>query len=196
VAWLHRAIPGRVPALHPDQHAHGRGRVPGRARRYFYSSSACAYNTLLQQDPQVRALKESDAYRRCPSALRLGKLISEMFCQEYWAERGMKTAIARFHNVYGRMARGTADARRPRGYLPQDDRGDRQKRSPHRIWATARHPQLHVHRRLREGHRPDHAQRCAHRHADQPGSSELIAINDLVSKVEQIAGVKLKRSTT
>ena len=29
------------------------------------------------------------------------KLISEMFCQEYWAERGMKTFIARFHNVYG-----------------------------------------------------------------------------------------------
>ena len=29
------------------------------------------------------------------------KLISEMFCQEYWAERGMKTLIARFHNVYG-----------------------------------------------------------------------------------------------
>src|SRR5215467_3230651 len=25
-------------------------------RRYFYSSSACAYNTLLQQDPKVRAL--------------------------------------------------------------------------------------------------------------------------------------------
>ncbi len=32
------------------------------ARRYFFSSSACAYNTLLQQDPKVRALKESDAY--------------------------------------------------------------------------------------------------------------------------------------
>jgi GDP-D-mannose 3',5'-epimerase len=32
------------------------------ARRYFFSSSACAYNTLLQQDPHVRALKESDAY--------------------------------------------------------------------------------------------------------------------------------------
>jgi nucleoside-diphosphate-sugar epimerase len=24
-----------------------------------------------------------------------------MFCQEYWAERGLKTHIARFHNVYG-----------------------------------------------------------------------------------------------
>src|SRR5512139_1944785 len=70
--------------------------------RYFFSSSACVYNTLLQQDPNVRALKESDAY---PAMAERGygweKLMSEMFCQEYWAERGMKTAIARFHNVYG-----------------------------------------------------------------------------------------------
>jgi GDP-D-mannose 3', 5'-epimerase len=53
------------------------------ARRYFYSSSACAYNVLLQQDPKVRALKESDAY---PAMAERGygweKLISEMFCQE------------------------------------------------------------------------------------------------------------------
>jgi nucleoside-diphosphate-sugar epimerase len=66
-----------------------------RARRYFFSSSACAYNTDLQRDPKVRALKESDAY---PAMAERGygweKLISEMFCQEYWAERGMKTAIA------------------------------------------------------------------------------------------------------
>ena len=32
------------------------------AVRYFYASSACAYNTDLQTDPHVRALKESDAY--------------------------------------------------------------------------------------------------------------------------------------
>jgi len=72
------------------------------ARRYFFSSSACAYNTDLQKDPKVRALKESDAY---PAMAERGygweKLVSEMFCQEYWHERGMKTAIARFHNVYG-----------------------------------------------------------------------------------------------
>src|SRR4030065_336214 len=72
------------------------------ARRYFFSSSACAYNTLLQQDPKVRALKESDAY---PAMAERGygweKLVSEMFCQEYWAERKMKTFIARFHNAYG-----------------------------------------------------------------------------------------------
>jgi nucleoside-diphosphate-sugar epimerase len=72
------------------------------AERYFFSSSACAYNTELQKDPNVRALKESDAY---PAMAERGygweKLMSEMFCQEYWAERGLKTAIARFHNVYG-----------------------------------------------------------------------------------------------
>src|SRR5438477_10195465 len=71
-------------------------------QRYFFSSSACAYNILLQQDSAVRALKESDAY---PAMAERGygweKLISEMFCQEYWAERSLKTFIARFHNVYG-----------------------------------------------------------------------------------------------
>ena len=70
--------------------------------RYFFSSSACAYNTELQKDPNVRALKESDAY---PAMAERGygweKLMSEIFCQEYWAERGLKTFIARFHNVYG-----------------------------------------------------------------------------------------------
>src|SRR5512143_3921699 len=69
---------------------------------FFCSSSACVYNTLLQQDPNVRALKESDAF---PAMAERGygweKLVSEMFCQEYWAERGLETHIARFHNVYG-----------------------------------------------------------------------------------------------
>lgn len=70
--------------------------------RYFFSSSACIYNTKLQRDPHVRALKASDAY---PAMAERGygweKLLSEMFCQKYWAEREMKTFIARFHNVYG-----------------------------------------------------------------------------------------------
>ncbi len=70
--------------------------------RYFFSSSACAYNTLFQLDPNVRALTEADAYPALPErGYGWEKLISEIFCQEYWRERGMKTFIARFHNVYG-----------------------------------------------------------------------------------------------
>src|SRR5271166_5075188 len=67
------------------------------ARRYFFASSACVYNTDLQKDPDVRALKESDAYPALPErGYGWEKLLSEMFCQEYWADRGLKTFIARF----------------------------------------------------------------------------------------------------
>ena len=50
----------------------------------------------------MRALKESDAY---PAMAERGygweKLLSEMFCQEYWTERVWETHNDRFHNVYG-----------------------------------------------------------------------------------------------
>ena len=70
------------------------------------------------------------------------KLISEMFCQEYWAERGMKTFIARFHNVYG--PHGTWDGGREkapaaicRKVIEAKDTG---KRLRSRSGATARRP--------------------------------------------------------
>jgi nucleoside-diphosphate-sugar epimerase len=166
------------------------------ARRYFFSSSACAYNTLLQQDPNVRALKESDAY---PAMAERGygweKLISEMFCEEYWHERGMKTAIARFHNVYG--PHGTWDGGREkapaalcRKVIEAIDRKDLHIT----IWG--------------DGHQTrsfcyiddcvkgiDMIMHCDNLIATpiNLGSSELVSINDLLSKVERIAGVKLKR---
>jgi len=166
------------------------------ARRYFFSSSACAYNVLLQQDPNVRALKESDAY---PAMAERGygweKLMSEMFCQEYWAERGMKTAIARFHNVYGPYGtwdggREKAPAALCRKVIEAIDTG----RKDITIWG--------------DGHQTRSFMYIADcvkgidmiMHCDDLiatpinlGSSELVSINDLLSKVEQIAGVKLKR---
>ena len=142
------------------------------ARRYFFSSSACAYNTELQKDPNVPALKESDAY---PAMAERGygweKLMSEMFCQEYWHERGMKTFIARFHNVYGPY--GTWDGGRekaPAAICRKVIEAKDERHRPHRDLGR-RHTdaQLHVHRRLHEGHRPDHALRRPDRHTDQPG---------------------------
>ena len=57
---------------------------------------------ICRRTPTAAPLSETDAY---PAMAERGygweKLLSEMFCQEYWAERGMKTFIARFHNVYG-----------------------------------------------------------------------------------------------
>jgi len=57
--------------------------------------------------------------------------MSEMFCQEYWHERGMKTFIARFHNVYGPHGTWTADAKRPPRRSAQSHRGHRQEGRKH-----------------------------------------------------------------
>jgi len=166
------------------------------ARRYFYSSSACAYNTLLQQDPKVRALKESDAY---PAMAERGygweKLISEMFCQEYWAERGLKTTIARFHNVYG--PNGTWDGGRekaPAAICRKVIEAIDKKDLNITIWGdgTATRSFMYIDDCLKG---IDMIMHCDALIATpiNLGSSELVSVNELVSKVEKIAGVKLKR---
>ena len=167
------------------------------ARRYFFSSSACAYNTLLQKDPNVRALKESDAY---PAMAERGygweKLVSEMFCEEYWAERGMKTFIARFHNVYGPHGtwdggREKAPAALSRKVIQAIDSGKKEIS----IWGDGNQTRSFM-----------YIDDCVKgidtiTHTDELiatpinlGSSELVTINELLSKIERIAGVKLKRN--
>jgi len=166
------------------------------ARRYFFSSSACAYNVQLQQDPNVRALKESDAY---PAMAERGygweKLMSEMFCQEYWAERGLKTAIARFHNVYGPW--GTWDGGREkapaaicRKVVEAIDTGNHSIT----IWGDGHQTRsfMFIDDCTRGIDKIMHCDRLIATPINL-GSSELVSINDLVSKVEKIAGVKLKR---
>jgi len=78
------------------------------AKRYFYSSSACAYNTDLQQDPNVRALKEEDAYPGMPEdGYGWEKLYAERACRHYREDYGLNTYTVRFHNIFGPM--GTYD---------------------------------------------------------------------------------------
>jgi GDP-D-mannose 3',5'-epimerase len=166
------------------------------ARRYFYSSSACAYNTLLQQDPKVRALKESDAY---PAMAERGygweKLISEMFCEEYWHERGMKTFIARFHNVYG--PHGTWDGGRekaPAAICRKVIEGLDTGRKEITIWGdgTQTRSFMYIDDCVKGIDRIMHCDALIATPVNL-GSSELISVNQLVGKVEKIAGVKFKR---
>lgn len=164
--------------------------------RYFFASSACVYNTDLQQDPNVRALKESDAY---PAMAERGygweKLFSEMLCQEYWTERHMKTFIARFHNVYG--PHGTWDGGREkapaaicRKVIQAKDTGTNEII----IWGDGTQTRSFT-----------YIEDCVLGidmivHCDELiatpinlGSSELISVNEVVSLAEEIAGVTLNR---
>jgi GDP-D-mannose 3', 5'-epimerase len=164
--------------------------------RFFFSSSACVYNTDLQQDPNVRALKESDAF---PAMAERGygweKLFAEMLCQEYWAERHMKTFIARFHNVYG--PNGTWDGGREkapaaicRKVIQARDSGTHEIM----IWGDGSQTRSFT-----------YIEDCVLGidkivHCDELvatpinlGSSELISVGELVSLAEEIGGVKLNR---
>jgi len=166
------------------------------AKRYFFSSSACAYNTELQKDTKSRALKESDAYPAMPErGYGWEKLMSEMFCQEYWAERGLKTFIARFHNVYG--PNGTWDGGREkapaaicRKVIEAKDKGS----DTITIWGDGSRTRSFMF--IDDCTRGiDMIMHCENLIATpiNLGSQELVSINNLVSIVEEIAGVKLKR---
>ncbi len=166
------------------------------AQRYFFSSSACAYNVELQKDPNVRALRESDAY---PAMAERGygweKLMSEIFCQEYRAERGLKTFIARFHNVYGPW--GTWDGGREkapaaicRKVIEAKDAGS----GKIVIWGNGKQTRSFMYiDDCIEG--IDMIMHCDNLIATpiNLGTSHLISINNLVSLAEQIGGVRLKR---
>jgi nucleoside-diphosphate-sugar epimerase len=166
------------------------------AKRYFFSSSACAYNTLLQTDPNVTALKESDAY---PAMAERGygweKLISEMFCQEYWAERGLKTFIARFHNVYG--PNGTWDGGRekaPAAICRKIVEAIDTHQRIIEIWGDGNQTRSFMY--IADCVKGiDMIMHCENLVATpiNLGSSELVSINELVSKVERIAGITLER---
>ncbi len=165
--------------------------------RYFYSSSACAYNTDLQKDPNVRALKESDAY---PAMAERGygweKLLSEMFCQEYWAERGLETHIARFHNVYGPNGtwfggREKAPAALCRKVIEAKD----ENKYEIDIWGDGSQTRSYM-----------YIDDCVFgidqiMHCDDLiatpinlGTSEMVSVNQLVSYIEEVGGVKLERT--
>src|SRR3954470_10507723 len=164
-------------------------------QRYFYASSACAYNVDKQVQTDVTPLKESDAYPAMPEdGYGWEKLFSERMCRHFREDFGLETRVARYHNVYG--PHGTYDGGREKapaaicrkviaakldGAKHIEVWGDgEQTRSfmfiddclfgTHTIMASDIVEPLNL------------------------GSDELVSINQLVDIVEQIAGVKLKRT--
>ncbi len=73
-----------------------------KAQRYFFSSSACAYNTSKQEDVFIEGLKEEDAYPALPEdGYGWEKLFSERMCRHFMEDYGLEVRVARYHNIYG-----------------------------------------------------------------------------------------------
>jgi len=163
--------------------------------RFFYSSSACVYNGDKQTDPNNPGLKEEDAY---PALAEDGygweKLFSERMCRHFHEDYGMYVRMARFHNVYG--PHGTWDGGREKAPAAICRKVIQAKVSGRReieIWGDGT--------RTRSFMYIDDCILGVRKIMDsgilEPinlGSSEMISINQLVDIVEDIAGVKLKRT--
>lgn len=162
--------------------------------RYFFSSSACVYPVTLQDRPGAPGLREEDAYPALPEdGYGWEKLFGERLCRHYLEERGLKTRVARYHNVFGphgawRGGREKAPAAICRKVAEAVLSGTGEIE----IWGDGRQTRTFTDiddcitgTLLLLG-------------SDCPGplnigSAEVVTINQLVSMVEDIAGVTLER---
>lgn len=163
--------------------------------RFFYASSACVYNADKQKDSVVIPLREEDAYPAMPEdGYGWEKLFSERMCRHFREDFGVQTRVARFHNVYGPLGtykggREKAPAALCRKVITAKLSGKheieiwgdgQQTRSFTYIDDCIRGMQMIVESDIRD--------------PINLGSSELVTIDKLVDIVEEIAGIKLKRT--
>lgn len=162
--------------------------------QFFYASSACVYNDKLQQNEEV-SLREADAWPADPEpGYGMEKLFGEEIAKFYREEKSLRTVVARFHNIFG--PHGTYDGGREKAPAAICRKVAQAKLSGDHtidIWGDGQQTRsfLYVDECL-EG-----IERLMGCSPDEPlnlGSSELVSINQLVTMVEQIAGVELERT--
>lgn len=163
--------------------------------RYFYSSSACVYNGDKQREVDNPGLKEEDAY---PALAEDGygweKLFSERMCRHFREDYGLRTRVARFHNVYG--PNGTWDGGRekaPAAICRKVILAKLAGKLEINIWGSGQQTRSFMYiddciKGIQMIHNSDILEPI------NLGSSEMVSINQLVDMVEDIAQVKLKRS--
>ncbi|MEO3761579.1 NAD-dependent epimerase/dehydratase family protein [Mycobacterium sp. B14F4] len=162
--------------------------------RYFYSSSACVYAADKQVDADVTALKEEDAYPAMPEdGYGWEKLFSERMARHFLEDFGLQTRVARYHNVYGPI--GSFDGGRekaPAALCRKIAEAVLSGRHEIEIWGDGEQTRSFMYVddcvegtiKVTAGASPVPV---------NVGSSELVSINQMVSIIEQIAGITVKR---
>ena len=166
-----------------------------KIKKYFFSSSACAYNKDLQNDVSIKGLKESDAYPANPEdGYGWEKLFSERMCRHFLEDYGLDVKVARYHNIFG--PNGTYDGGREKApaalcrkiinsILNQKDAID--------VWGDGQQTRsfLYIDDCIEatlnlfdsEYHGPINI-----------GSEEKVSINEMIDKIEKISNKKVKRN--
>lgn len=162
---------------------------------YLYSSSACVYAADKQTSTEVQALKEQDAYPAMPeNGYGWEKLFSERMTMHFMEDFGMNVRMVRFHNVYGPY--GTWDGGREkapaaicRKVIEAIDSGDMSVE----IWGDGEQTRsfMYIDDCITG---LDKLMTSSFTEPINLGRDELVSINQLLDIVEDIAGVKVKRS--
>ena len=169
--------------------------ITNKVKKYFFSSSACAYNTLLQQDPNIYGLKEEDAYPAMPEdGYGWEKLFSERMCRHFYEDYGLETRVARFHNIYGPL--GTFDGGREKAPAALCRKVIEAKINGNNtidVWGDGNQTRsfLYIDDCIEAIFRLFESD---FREPINIGSDEKVSINELIDIIEEIAEVKLKRN--
>ena len=162
---------------------------------FLFGSSACVYNAERQSDPDVTALKESDAYPALPEdGYGWEKLFSERMCRHFMEDYGISVCVPRFHNVYG--PHGTYDGGRekaPAAICRKVIQARLDETGTIEIWGDG----LQTRSFTYIDDTISGVMQLMEQEITEPinlGSSQLVTINELVDIVERIAGVKLERT--
>ncbi len=162
--------------------------------RYFFASSACVYAADRQKITDLAPLRESDAYPAEPEdGYGWEKLFGERMCRHFTEDFGLVTRVARYHNVYGvheTYAGGREKA--PAAICRKVAEAVRSGRHDIEIWGDGEQTRsfTYIDDCLRGTGLVMHG---AYSDPVNVGSAEMVSINQLVTLVEEIAGVRLQR---
>ena len=161
-----------------------------KVQRYFFSSSACAYNITKQQDVFIEGLKEEDAYPANPEdGYGWEKLFSERMCRHFQEDYGLEVRVARYHNIYGPF--GTYDGGRekaPAALCRKVIQSKKENKDIIDVWGDGEQTRTFLYvdecvegtLRLFES---DHSDPI------NIGSDEQVSINQMIGIIEDISGI-------
>ena len=164
-------------------------------KKYFFSSSACAYNKNKQEKVFIEGLKEGDAYPADPEdGYGWEKLFSERMCRHFMEDYGIEVRVARYHNIYGPY--GTYDGGRekaPAALCRKVIKAKNDKDNKIEVWGDG----LQTRSFLYVDDCVDGTLRLFESDYSDPlniGSDEQVSINQMIEIIEDISGIeKLER---
>ena len=172
-----------------------RAAIQNKISKYYFSSSACVYNASKQNNTFIDGLKEEDAYPAMPEdGYGWEKLFSERMCRHFYEDFGLNVRIARYHNIYG--PEGTYDGGRekaPAALCRKIINAKLKKEKNIEVWGDGEQTRSFL-----------YIDDCIEATMSifnsnftdvfNIGSEEQVSINQMIDKIEEIAGFKVERN--